>query len=990
MKRFRVGITLLIAALCFLLPHTGYAQTGTIEGTVTDSQTGEVLPGVNVTVVELAQEGIGAATGADGTYQIAGVPAGTYTIQARFVSYQSADQRVTVSAGETAVVDFQLREDVLGLDEVVVTGQATTVARRNLANDVATVNAQDIERVPSQTIDQALQGKIAGANIQSNSGAPGGGLQVTLRGASTIIGNHTPLYVVDGVIVSNATLPSGLFEVTASSTDPIRGGSQDNSPNRIADINPQDIQNIEILKGASAAAIYGSKANNGVVLITTKQGREGQTQYNLSQRVGFSQLANTLGSRRFNSLDDAVAAFGDRAGDFWQEGRYFDHEEQIAGNTPLQYETSLSASGSFGGTRYYLSGLMKDESGIIENTGYEKQAIRLNLSQSVGDRLLLDVNTNAIRSETARGFTNNDNRSISYWMTFPSTPSFVDLRAEDGGAFPDNPFSDSNPLETASLSTNDETVWRFIGSTSAQWQVLTQEQQSLELIGRAGADYFVQKNQLLTPPELQFEPSDGLPGTSVLSTAYSSNANLSVNAVHQFRPARFNLTATTSVGTQYEVRDLDFGRTTSRALIAGQSNIDKGTSVGVYQLRERVEDQGFFIQEELLYNDRLLITGSLRADRSSSNSDVDRFYWYPKAAASYRFDNIIPGVVDAIKVRTAFGESGNRPKYGQKFTEYVGQNIDGVATVSVQGVTASTELKPERQREIEGGLDFTLFEERATLALTGYYQRVTDVLLERELPESTGFSTAIFNGGEIEGRGFEAQLRAVPVQTDRTRWSSTVNFSTNAAEMKDLPVPPFVTEGFGFLFGAFFINENESLTAIYGNRPTTDGGSEVGKIGDATPTFKMGFANEFSYGPLSAFVLLDYQQGGDVLNLTQLLYDLSSNSPDCNDMLPSGTSVCAQRVSEWPTNTSVYLYDTTYLKLREVTVSYAVPTRLTESLGLRSAQLSLSGRNLLTFTDYPGMDPEVSNFGSQAIGRNIDVAPYPPSRTFWFSLNVGF
>ena len=984
-----MGRSLIAFALLFLASSAAYAQTGDIEGTVTD-QTGAVLPGANVRVVELVQQGVGTATDADGTYRIAGVPAGSYTVQARFVSYETAERQVEVIAGETVTIDFQMREDVLGLDEVVVTGQVTSVARRNLANDVATVNAQDIERVPSQTIDQALQGKIAGANIQSNSGAPGGGLQVTLRGASTIIGNHTPLYVVDGVIVSNATLPSGLFEVTASSTNPIRGGSQDNSPNRIGDINPQDIQNIEILKGASAAAIYGSKANNGVILITTKQGKAGETQYNLSQRVGVSQLANTLGSRRFSSQEDAVAVFGDRAADFWQEGRFFDHEKQIAGNTPPQYETSLSASGSFGDTRYYVSGLLKDESGIIENTGYEKQAVRLNLSQSVGDRLLLDVNTNAIRSETARGFTNNDNRNISYWMTFPSTPSFVDLEANADGAFPDNPFSASNPLQTATLSTNDETVWRFLGSTSAQWQLMTREKQSLEVVGRAGADYFVQKNQLLTPPELQFEPSDGLPGTSVLSTAYSSNANLSVNAVHNFRPSRFNLTATTSVGAQYEVRDLDFGRTTSRALIAGQSNVDKGTSVGVYQLRERVEDQGFFIQEELLFNDRLFVTGSLRADRSSSNSDVDQFYWYPKVAASYRFDNILPGVIDAVKVRTAFGESGNRPKYGQKFTEYVGQNIDGVATLSVQGVTASTELKPERQREIEGGLDFTLLEERATLALTGYYQQTTDVLLERELPQSTGFSTAIFNGGEIEGRGFEAQLRAVPVQTERFRWSSTTNFSTNSTEMKDLPVPPFVTEGFGFLFGAFFINEGESLTGIYGNIPTEGGGSEVGKIGDATPTFKMGFSNEFNYGPVSAFVLLDYQQGGDVLNLTQLLYDLSSNSPDCNDILPSGTSACAQRVSEWPTNTAVYLYDTTFLKLREVTLSYNVPTRLVESLGLRSAQLSLSGRNLLTFTDYPGMDPEVSNFGSQAIGRNIDVAPYPPSRTFWFSVNAGF
>ncbi len=203
-------------------------------------------------------------------------------------------------------------------------------------------------------------------------------------------------------------------------------------------------------------------------------------------------------------------------------------------------------------------------------------------------------------------------------------------------------------------------------------------------------------------------------------------------------------------------------------------------------------------------------------------------------------------------------------------------------------------------------------------------------------------------------------------------------------------MPPFQTEGFGFLFGSFFITEGGSLTAIHGNKPTGDGGSEVGKIGDSTPEFKIGFSNDFRFGPFTAFVLADFQKGGDVLNLTQLLFDLSSNSPDCNNILPSGQSECARRVSEWPTNTAVYLYDTTYLKLREITVSYQVPQRFVESLRLRNARVSLSGRNLLTFTDYPGMDPEVSNFGSQAIGRNIDVAPYPPSQQFWFSINLGF
>jgi TonB-linked SusC/RagA family outer membrane protein len=965
-------------------------QEGTVEGRVTDENTGEPLPGVNVTIEELADEGVGTATQGDGTYQITNVPAGSYTLRASFVGYQSETETIEVNPEETTTVNFQLQESTLDIDEVVVTGRATSVSRRNLASDVSTVSSADLNRVSSESIDQALQGKIAGANVQQNSGAPGGGLQVQLRGNSTIIGDFKPLYVVDGVIVSNRTLPSGLFQITASSEDPQRGGSQDGTANRIADLNPNDVANIEVLKGASAAAIYGSKASNGVVIITTKSGTsDGDTEYNFTQRLGSRDLSNTVGLREFQTLEDAVNTFGETAEEFWEEGKYIDHEERLAGNNPLMYETSLSANGSVGDTGFYISGLATDRPGIIDNTGYEKQSVRVNLDQTIGERLSLDVNTNAIRTETARGFTNNDNRNISYWMTLSATPSFIDLGENSSGVYPDNPFSASNPLQTAALSTNEGTVWRFIGSTEATYEVLTGDRQSLEISGLGGVDYFAQDFKIFTPPDLQFEPDDGFPGTSISQRAFSTNANLSLNAVHQYDFSNIDLNATTSVGTQYELESLDLTRITGRGLTAGQTNVDQARSTNAFQSRDEIRDQGFFIQEELLYNDRLFATASVRADRSSANSTVDDFFWYPKAAVSYRFEDIYTNI-DALKLRLAYGETGNRPRYGQKFTPLNTQNIDGLGSVSVGGVTADPNLEPERQREIEGGVDLTLFGERANLALTGYQWTTTNVLLERQLPNSSGFTTAIFNGGELRGHGFEANLQATPIQTDRFEWNSTTNFSLSRSRTESLPVPEFEAQGFGFLFGTFLIKEGESLTGMWGNVPTEDGGSEIGKLGEARPTFKMGFSNDISIGPFNVSALVDYQQGGNVFNLTQLLFDLNGNAPACNNILESGISECERRVQEWPTNTSVYVESTTYVKLRELTVSYTLPNEFIESIGGRSAQVSLSGRNLVTLTGYSGMDPEVSNFGSQAIGRSIDVAPYPPSRTFWFSFNLAF
>ncbi len=977
------------------------AQTRTVTGRVTVA--GSEVP-VASALVNLAGSTVHSYSNDDGNFSLA-VPAGEQRLTVTSIGFRSAE--VTVAAGQTSV-GIALERDVLSLDEIVVTGHATGVRRQNLANAVATVGSDDFSRAPVASFEQALQGRVAGANVQANNGAPGGGIQVQLRGTSSIIGDHRPLYVVDGVVVSNDEIASNVHVVTVSSSNPVRGGQQDNAPNRIADLNPNDIESIEILKGASASAIYGSKATNGVVLITTKRGRVGAPRFNFTQRLGFFQKSNDLGLREFDTLEDAVDAFGPNAANFYAPGVFFDHEEFLAGNTPLSYETALSVNGGNETTRYYVSGLVKQDGGIVTGTGYDKQSLKLNVDQSIGSSLLFRISTTALHTRTSRGFTNNDNRSISYWMTLPSTPSFIDLRQRDDGSWPRNPFANSNILETAANIVNDENVYRFIGAANLSWDAFVSGAHSLRFVANGGVDFFTQQNTIFSPPELQYEPDDGLPGTSVKGDAASRNLNVSANGIHSFAHDRF--TSTFSAGFQYEERDLDVSRISARNLVAGLSNADDGTDLAVRQQRQRVEDFGVFVQEELLVGDRLLLTGAIRADQSSNNADPASLFYYPKAAASYRFPELAPGLVDEVKVRAAFGQSGNQPLYGQKFSTLNTGNIGGLQTFSVSGTTVAPDLKPERQREIEFGADATLLGDRATLELTAYEKRINDLLLQRALPPSTGFSTQIFNGGVMETRGIEAGLTLFPATTPSFAWNSTATFTMSRSEIVELPVPEFRAGGFGTALGGFQITEGASPSAFFGrdtaavtNDPRCGGPCEVGDriivaLGDANPDFRMGFGNEVRFGNVNAYMLWDWQQGGTVANLTGWLYDLSKNAADYADLctdpgcLP-GETLGDFRLRVYPSKiSSVWLEDATFVKLREVTINYEVPDRFTEMMWGRVSNmtLSLSGRNVLTFTGYKGMDPEVSNFGSEAIARNIDVAPYPPSRSFWFSVNMGF
>ena len=1003
----RFKLVLLYTVLAALAATSLEAQTRVLTGRVIDAANGAGVAGAEISVTGSPARAFAAQ---DGTFTL-NVPVGAAELNVRRIGF--SDLTLTVTAGQSNVT-ISLDVDALMLDAVVVTGLATGISRRNLATSVAVIQGDEVRRVTAQSIEHALQGKVLGASIQTNSGAPGGGAQVRMRGITSINASASPLWVIDGIIVSDISIPSNQNVVTAASGGNNPALTQDGQVNRITDLNPDDIESIEVLKGAAASAIYGSKASNGVIIVTTRRGTPGAPRLNIRQRFGFFDLANKLGFRTFATAAelDAVKGAGTAAATGFQPGVSFDLEQALGDRNALSFQTSLDVSGGSDDTRYFISGLWQDDEGIMANTGFSKQSLRVNIDQQFSDRVRASVSANFIHTNARRGLQNNDNNGVSPYMVWAFTPNSFDLSQQADGSFPDNPFQPSNPLATLASMENDEDVWRILSSARVEWDLFDGERSSLRLLGLAGMDYFQQKNRLFFPPELQFEDDDGFLGTSLLSNSDNLNSNFNGSAIHTYDLSGSSTTLTTSAGVQYQTQDLDISRIESRGLTAGQPNISAGANVNVRQRRERVETLGFFLQEEVLaFDQRLLVTGGIRADQSSVNADDSQLYYFPKASASWRI--IDPGFLslfDEVKIRAAYGEAGNLPLYGDRFTPLEATNVIGgvagtvIPTSNLDAVVGSPTLKPERQREFEAGIDAILFDNRTSLELNVYQKNISDLIVRRRLAPSSGFGEEVFNGGKLRTRGIEFGLGITAIESPSLNWFFRTSFFLNRSEITQLDVPSFLpgSTGFGVGLGTIRIEEGKSATQMVGNigvdtvaSSPTFGNPIEGVVGDVNPDFNIAFTNDLTYNNWGLYFHLDWQQGGDIMNLTKLLYDLGSNwanfdepdqqgltGPERNALSPIGGSQ----------QTGIYVEEATFLKLREITLSYQLSSDVVGSIwgAVNRVNLTLSGRNLLTWTKYTGIDPEVSNFGNQPSGRNIDVAPFPPSRSFWLGIEVGF
>lgn len=982
-----------MSLLFMLFPFFVFAQSE-ITGTVKDDN------GVPIPFANVIEKGTtnGVTTDIDGKFIIT-VENLPVLLEFSSLGFTTVTQEIT----NISPVNITLSESLESLDEIIVTGLATSIKRSNSANAVASISAEQISgTTPAPTIDGALYGKFAGAIVNSNSGAPGGGLSVKLRGATSITGNTQPLYIVDGVYVSNASIPAGLNAVSAAAA----GGSasnQDNPTNRIADLNPYDIENIEILKGASAAAIYGSRAAAGVVVITTKRGKAGETKYNFSQSIGATSIINPLGQRNYTEqrVEDS---FGTAAvADFIaarDAGRLIDYEDEIYGENGFISNTNFSASGGTENTRIYTSISHNNEEGIVNRTGYEKTSLRLNINHKATDYFKISFSSNYINSISNRGFFNNDNTGTTIGVSLTGVAPFLDLFPDANGIYPDNPNGSSNPLQTRDRVTNRETVNRFIAGTIINLDIYKAEKSNLELVARGGIDYFGQQSRAIFPKDLQFQRPEngGVNGASIQGDSQYKGYNLAAFLVHNYLP-NDAWSFRTQAGLTNEFFQLSTQLLTATGLVASETNVDQAANVGTDQTRNFQEDAGFFIQEEINYKDQFIGTLGLRGDKSSLNGDANEIFYFPKASLAVNFNKFgfwnEESVWNQFKFRIAYGEAGNLPPPGATFTSFNTFSTGGLLGISLNGQLGDGDIDFERQKELEFGTDVSFFDGKLSFSGTYYIKTIDDLILLAAIEPSTGFTNQIVNAGSLRNNGVEFAINATPFANDNFRWDTGINFFKNTSEVTELGVDPFNIGAFGATLGTFRIEEGSSATQIVGIGPNP-GANGFQVHGDAEPDFQIGFNNAISYKNFDLSFLWQWKQGGDNVNLTALLTDLNGTSHDFDDidLDPSGQLGNGPfRLSQLGSSAEVFVEDASYLRLREVGLYYNfTPEILKGILGGRidGVRLGFSGTNLINIFDYNSYDPEVSNFGGNSIFTGIEVTPFPSSKRFLFHLAVDF
>ncbi len=987
MKRISSSVYSLL--LLVLVSASAFAQTRRVSGRVTVEGSGEPIVAASVNVVGTS---LGTYTDDQGRFSL-NVPDGPATLRVRRIGYSQKTQAIPAGATDAAI---SLTRDVLQLETQVVTGTATTVSSVNAANAVTVISGEKLNRAPAQTIDYALQGKIPGAVVTQNSGAPGGGVQVQLRGVSTINSSFLPLYVIDGVIVDNSSIAIGLNAVTQAGGGPF-GTSQDQRVNRTADLNPNDIESIQVLKGPSASSIYGSRGTNGVIIITTKQGQAGKTSLDITQRFGTARLSNTIGMRCFGSAAEVDAAGYDSTGFGAATNKCHDYESELYGEHPFNYQTIGSLRGATpGGTNYFVSGLVQHDGGLVLNDNYNKQSLRVNLGQKLGSRLNVRANTELIHSLTARGISGNDNTGINPYTTFSQTPSFLDLRRQPDGSFPRGlaVVGNNNPFQNAELIKTPEDVFRMLGSGSASYSLISHDRQTLDFTLAGGVDAYSDRGRVISPATAYIEQVNALPGTLVNNNSTVFTGNLGANFTHRLIRDRF--TATTSAGIGQVRRNVDLMQTTGRGVFPGVTNVASATQIFTAESQDIVKSQSIFGQEEFLtMGERLLLTAGVNGERTSNNGDPKKYYAYPKFSASYRVP-VPTAKIDELKLRLAYGRAGNQPLAG-KFTfltNLIEEGVTGFRASTAQGFSA---VKPETASEIEGGFDLTLFGGRARLSATQFRKQIDNLLLTAALAPSTGFSSQTINGGQLVNHGTELELEMTPIRTDNLSWVSGTTYSSAKGLVTRLPVPGFipVSGSFGSRFGNAFIQQGQLITvlqAVNGCTALNAAGTACPSanrvltfVGNSAPDYEMGFTNDITFGSFRFSSLVDWRKGGLGVNLTND-YFYGSN-------LGKDTTLSQAQLAAFAKGTDVWVENTGFVKIREMTLGYELPAALASRLfngHAQGARIEFSGRNLATWTKYTGLDPEVSNFGNQSLGRFQDVTPYPPSRQFYFTIATTF
>ncbi len=1013
MKSMLQRMTLLTALL--FLSQAAWAQFK-VTGKVVDEK-GDGLVGVSVVVKGTTN---GTITDIDGNYSL-NVPTGkAATLVLSYVGYTSQDVAASASSG---VLNLTMKESAARLEEVVVTGLASNIKRSNASNSVSHITGDDLNGTTKPvTLDAALSGKLIGANIQANSGAPGGGLSVKLRGLSSLTLSSEPLYVIDGIIVDNSQFATGAgtraFNGAVSTAN---AGSQDQASNRISDINPADIESIDVLKGPSASAIYGTRANAGVIVITTKRGKTGKTKVSLNQDFGQISASNLLTSEgwtpakmteyyNFNGAaytggpTTLAAGLAELAA---SNGKSIDYDKEFFGEKGLLLNTNLSASGGNDKTKYYVGVGYNKEDGIVKNTGFERYSARVNLDHKINDFVDVQVNSAYYNTSSSRSFFGNDNNGVSIGYTIAYIPSFVDLRptidANGKTVYPDA-ATGQNPYEVRDKWENKESTQRFLNSGTVNFKLFSTSTSSLKLSLKGGIDYLNSQPRVYAPEYSQFQRGLANPGASRYATNIAYNTYLQSFLTYNWKVGDVDLVS--QVGLLRNQKKTEENYIQGEGLLPGQHNPSTANVKIVYSYLSKAQDAAVDLSQDFNWGDKVIGRVGVRFDKSSLNGDNTQVFAFPRASLALnltKFDFLKDNaVLSQLKPRVAFGRTGGVAGYAD-----INSTLTGVVYGGALGSVTPTSLgnagiEPETAQEIEFGLDFGFLKNRITVEATYFDKRIYNLLDAYILSPATGASSVFkYPIGDMSNKGIELGITANVVKTPMFDWSTTFAFWTVKTKMERLSIPEKATgSGFGN-FGRMRLVEGESPTAWYGR--DSAGKSPVrfldanGNTKDAQARFNLTWQNNITFAKNFEFKMLWHtSQGAWISSLTRELKDEGGTTYDWSTIGNEGVAngVSSRLYASSPKyTTDNYLIDASYIRLREIALYYNVPniSQMTNN-AIGSIRVGVSAQNILTIS--PALkatyDPESSNFGNQATGFGVDLTPFPAAKRMFAHLIVTF
>ncbi|NVO19838.1 MAG: TonB-dependent receptor [Bacteroidetes bacterium] len=949
-----------------------WSQTIQVTGKVTSASDDSPIPGVTVLIKD-TQKGV--STEANGTYKI-DVDAKT-TLVFSFIGMKKKE----IPVNGQSKINVSLEDESVNLGEMVVVGYSTT-SRKLLSGSVGLVNEEEIKNVPIRTIDGVLQGKSAGVVINQNSGTPGGQNSIKLRGGSSIFASNQPLIVIDGVPMITGSY--GQIGYSGQEID------------AISDLNPDDIESFTILKDASATAIFGARASNGVIQITTKKGNYQKTNVNFNTSFGMQ----TLPAERLPKLMNA-AQWNEYKGTDVQ-GIDTDWMKEILQWGPTS-NNELSLSTGNDKTRLYISGSAFRQDGTVKSTSFNRYSGRMGVDHKLTKNLTIGCGASISYSKTRR--VEGDQTLFGPLPNALSIPAIYPVYNEDGSYNEDGPYA--NPVAIINETKNIAYDNRNSGNINLEYKFLN----GFTFTSKWSADVYSLREHEYDPITTRQGAKYnglGIEGTSYVSNLVSNNIlnyNKAINenyfeALVGYSTEKYAKRNTYIEAIDFPNENLQYINSAGTIRLASTSAVDRGIN-------------SYFGQFKYNYRYKYILTLTARADGSSKFGKNNRYGYFPSVSVAWRAseENFIKNIswISDMKLRATYGMTGNDEigDFSSLGLYGGGYNYGGMSGITPIQLP-NPDLKWESTIQRGLGFDFGAFKDRINLTLDLYYNKTNDILLPRPIPASSGFTSITTNIGNLENKGFEATLNTINFDK-KFKWTTSLNFAANRNKVLKLyngqPIADYGR-------GGNWVVEGQPIGVFYGYKclgvdPTTgnlvyedinhDGqlnSDDLTKTGDPNPDFTAGLTNTFSFFNFELSVFLYSSVGNDIFNGTWIYLQSGTGEDnqttemihrwkkpgDITDMPRAGDTYKSSR----------FIENGSFLRIKNVTLSYSLPSKPTKWLHMKSLKFYLSGQNLFTFTTYTGMDPEVNYYSNDNVILGTDFFTYPQSRTITAGLNVGF